>query len=371
MRVWRMRTGISITLKPPDRRRLNALARDRNAPQKHVWRAEIVLLSADGIGTNEIMRETGKSKTCVWRWQERFMQEGYDGLLRDKTRPSRIPPLGSQIVERVVTLTQTDPPAEMTHWTTALMAKVVGISASSVQRIWRAHGLQPHRVQRFKLSNDQKFIDKLRDVVGLYVDPPAHAIVLSVDETSQIQALDRTQPGLPMKKGRAGTMTHDYKRHGTTTLFAALDVLDGTVIGRNMQRHRHQEFIRFLNVIEKQVPVGKTIHAIVDNYAAHKHPNVRRWLERHPRWTFHFTPTSASWLNAVEGFFATLTKRRLKRGIFRSVADLQAAINRFLEEHNHHSKPFTWTADPDKIIAAVRRGHQVLDSIHSHVRRFK
>ena len=189
------------------------------------------------------------------------------------------------------------------------MAKAAGLSVSSVQRIWRAHGLQPHRMRQFKLSNDPRFVDKLRNVVGLYVDPPAHAIVLSVDEKSQIQALDRTQPGLPLKKGRAGTMTHDYERHGTTTLFAAMNVLDGTVIGRNMQRHRHQEFIRFLNVIEKQVPAGKTIHAIVDNYAAHKHPKVRRWLERNPRWTFHFTPTSASWLNAVEGFFATLTKR--------------------------------------------------------------
>src|SRR5271168_5254098 len=359
-----MRTGISITLKPSDRRRLAALARDRNAPHKHVWRAEIVLLSADGVGTNEIMRQTGKSKTCVWRWQERFMQAGFGGLLRDKTRPSRIPPLGSDIAERVVALTRTDPPVEATHWTASMMAKAVGISASSVQRIWHAHGLQPHRVQQFKLSNDPKFIDKLRDVVGLYVDPPAHAVVLSVDEQSQIQALERTQPGLPMKKGRAGTMTHDYKRHGTTTLFAAMNVLDGTVIGRNMQRHRHQEFIRFLDVVERQVPAGMTIHAIIDNYAAHQHPNVRRWLERNPRWTFHFTPTSASWLNAVEGFFATLTKRRLKRGVFRSVTDLQAAINRFLEEHNQRPKPFTWTADPDKIIAAVRRGHQVLDSIH-------
>jgi transposase len=244
-----MRTGISITLKPSDRRRLAALARDRNAPHKHVWRAEIVLLSANGVGTHEIMRRTGKSKTCVWRWQERFMQAGYDGLLRDKTRPSRIPPLGSDIAERVVALTRTDPPVEATHWTASMMAKAVGISASSVQRIWHAHGLQPHRVQQFKLSNDPKFIDKLRDVVGLYVDPPAHAIVLSVDEKAQIQALDRTQPGLPMKKGRAGTMTHDYKRHGTTTLFAALDVLEGKVIGRCMQRHRHQEFIRFLNAI--------------------------------------------------------------------------------------------------------------------------
>ena len=290
MRVWCMRTGISITLKPADRRRLKALARDRNAPHKHVWRAEIVLLSADAVGTNEIMRRTGKSKTCVWRWQERFMQEGYDGLLRDKTRPSRIQPLGSTITERVVMLTQTDPPAEATHWTSAMMAKVVDISASSVQRIWRAHGLQPHRVKQFKLSTDPQFVDKLRDIVGLYVDPPAHAVVLSVDEKSQIQALDRTQPGLPMKKGRAGTMTHDYKRHGTTTLFAALNVLDGTVIGRNMQRHRHQEFIRFLNTVEAQVPARKAIHAVVDNYATHKHPKVQKWLTRHPRWTFHFTP---------------------------------------------------------------------------------
>ena len=244
------------------------------------------------------------------------------------------------------------------------MAEAAGVSVSSVQRIWRAHGLQPHRIRQFKLSKDPEFVGKLRDVVGLYVDPPAHAVVLSVDEKSQIQALDRTQPGLPMKKGRAGTMTHDHKRHGTTTLFAAMNVLDGTVIGRNMQRHRHQEFIRFLNAIEREVPAGKTVHAILDNYAAHKHPVVRQWLARNPRWTFHFTPTSASWLNAVEGFFATLAKRRLKRGVFRSVADLQATINRFLDNHNAHSKPFEWVADPDKIIAAVKRGHQVLDSIH-------
>src|ERR1700747_3773983 len=280
-----MRTGISITLKPRARRRLAALARDRNAPHKHVWRAEIVLLSANGVGTHEIMRRTGKSKTCVWRWQERFMQAGYDGLLRDKTRPSRIPPLGSDIAERVVALTRTDPPVEATHWTASIMAKAIGISASSVQRIWSAHGLQPHRVQQFKLSNDPKFIDKLRDVVGLYVDPPAHAIVLSVDEKAQIQALDRTQPGLPMKKGRAGTRPPAYKRHGTTTLFAALNVLDGTVIGRNMQRHRHQEFIRFLNTAEAQVPVRMAIHAVVDNYATHIWPGLPagRFTSRLPR----------------------------------------------------------------------------------------
>jgi transposase len=359
-----MRTGISITLKSTDRRRLKALTRDRNAPQKHVWRAEIVLLSANGAGTNEIMRRTGKSKTCVWRWQERFMQEGCGGLLRDKTRPSRIPRLGSDVAGRVVALTQASPPAEATHWTSAMMAKAVGISPSSVQRIWHLHGLQPHRVKQFKLSTDPRFVDKLRDIVGLYVDPPAHAVVLSVDEKSQIQALDRTQPGLPIKPGRAGTMTHDYKRHGTTTLFAALNVLDGTVIGRNMQRHRHQEFIRFLNTVEAQVPTRKAIHAIVDNYATHKHPKVRQWLDRHPRWTFHFTPTSASWLNAVEGFFAKLSRRRLKRGVFRSLNDLQAAINRFVVETNNDPKPFVWTADPKKIIAAVRRGYQVLDSIH-------
>ncbi len=364
MRVLGMRNGISIDVSPLDRRRLEALIRDGNAAQKHVWRAEIVALTAAGVGTNEIMRRTGKSKTCVWRWQERFMQEGFEGLLRDKTRPSRIAPLGEAVAERVVALTLADPPGETTHWTGEAMAQAAGISVSSVQRIWRAHGLQPHRWRQFKLSNDPAFAAKLRDVVALYVDPPAHAIVLSLDEKSQIQALDRTQPGLPMKKGRLGTMTHDYKRHGTTTLFAALNVLDGTVIGRNMQRHRHQEFIAFLNAVERQVPPGKTVHAILDNYATHKHPKVRQWLDRNARWTFHFTPTSASWLNAVEGFFAKLSKRRLKRGVFRSVADLQAAINRFLAEHNTRPKPFSWTADPDKIIAAVKRGHQMLDSIH-------
>lgn len=359
-----MRSGISISLSPSDRDRLDQIMKDRNAARKHAWRAEIVQLTSDGVGTNEIMRRTGTSKTCVWRWQERFMQEGVEGLLRDKTRPSRIRPLAATVIERVVARTLEDPPGETTHWTALMMATEVGISVSSVQRIWRAHGLQPHRVRQFKLSNDPKFVEKLRDVVGLYVSPPAHAIVLSFDEKSQIQALDRSQPGLPLKKGRAGTMTHDYKRNGTTTLFAALNVLDGTVIGRNMQRHRHQEFIRFLNLIEAQVPSGKAIHVILDNYAAHKHPKVREWLGRHPRFTFHFTPTSCSWLNAVEGFFAKLTNRRLKRGVFHSLVDLQAAINRFLAEHNESSKPFVWTADPDEIIAAVRRGHQVLDSHH-------
>ena len=228
----------------------------------------------------------------------------------------------------------------------------------------RYNRLKPHQVRTFKLSKDPQFAAKLRAIVGLYIDPPAHAVVLSVDEKPQIQALDRTQPGLPLKPGRCGSMTHDYERNGTTTLFAALNVLDGRVVGRCMQRHRHQEFIRFLNAIEAAVPAGKLIHAIVDNYATHKHPKVRAWLARHPRWTFHFTPTSASWLNAVEGFFAQLTRRRLKRGVFGSLVELQAAINRYLAETNDSPKPFVWTADPDHIIEKVRRGHQALDQIH-------
>jgi transposase len=359
-----MRAGIIVKVTPEDRRRLEAILLDRSAPQKHVWRANIILATADGCGTGEVMRRSGKSKPVVWRWQERFMQEGVAGLLRDKTRLPGKKPLAAETVQRVVDLALGAPPGETTHWTGRMLAKAAGISLRSVQRILDAHQLAPHRIRTFKLSKDPKFADKLKDIVGLYVDPPAHAVVLSVDEKSQIQALDRTQPGLPMKKGRAGTMTHDYKRNGTTTLFAALNVLDGTVIGRNMQRHRHQEFIRFLNAIEAQVPAGKLIHAIVDNYATHKHPQVRAWLANHPRWTFHFTPTSASWLNAVEGFFAKLTRRRLKRGVFRSVVDLQGAINRFVEETNADPKPFIWTADPNRVLAAVKRGKQTLESLH-------
>jgi transposase len=359
-----MRKGVTVEVSGADRMRLEAIVADRNSRQKHVWRARIVLMTTDGVGTNAIKQQTGKSKVTVWRWQERFMAQGVDGLLHDKTRPARVAALPEAVRERTVALTLSEPPGETTHWTATMMAQAVGISVSSVQRIWRAHGLQPHRVRQFKLSRDRQFVEKLRDIVGLYVDPPAHAVVLSVDEKSQIQALDRTQPGLPMKKGRCATMTHDYKRYGTTTLFAALNVLEGRIIGRCMQRHRHQEFIRFLNTIEADIPAGKIIHVVLDNYATHKHPKVRAWLGRHPRFVFHFTPTSASWLNAVEGLFAKLTRHRLKRGVFRSIVDLQAAINRFLRETNDHPKAFVWTADPDKIIAAVRRGYQTLDSIH-------
>ena len=343
-----------------DRRRLEAIVSDRSAPQKHVWRAQIILATAEGCGTTEIMRRSGKAKPVVWTWQARFMAEGVDGLLRDKTRKPGKAPLPAVTVKRVIDLVSGPPPGEVTHWTGRMLARQTGISLRSVQRILEAHQLTPHRIRTFKLSNDPQFAAKLRDVVGLYIDPPAHAVVLSVDEKSQIQALDRTQP----KPGRAGTMTHDYKRHGTTTLFAALNVLEGTVIGSNMKRHRHQEFIRFLDDIDAQVPKRMAIHAIVDNYATQKHPKVRRWLAMHPRWTFHFTPTSASWLNAVEGFFAKLTNRRLKRGVFRSVAELEAAIDRFLAETNANPTPFVWTARPNRILAAVKRGKEKLESIH-------
>lgn len=360
-----MRTVISFTVTPEDLQRLEAIVSHRASPQKHVWRARIVLLSADEFGTSSIMRETGKSKTCVWRWQERFMMEGVDGLLREKTRPPGTPKTPDDKVAEVIRLTQEAPPHAATHWTLRVMAKRVGLAASTVRIIWKAHGLSPHRWRQFKLSNDPEFAKKLTDVVGLYVSPPAHAVVLSVDEKSQIQALDRTQPGLPMKKGRARTMTHDYKRNGTTTLFAAFNVLTGEVISQNMQRHRHEEFIKFLNQIEREVPKGKAIHVILDNYCTHKHKKVQAWLAKHPRWTFHFIPTSSSWLNAVEGFFAKLTRRRLRHGVFRSLDDLKTAIDRFVSEHNEfEAKPFVWRAEPEQIIAARNRGFQMLDSIH-------
>jgi transposase len=359
-----MRAGIIVEVTPEDRNRLDRIVGDRNSPQKHAARARVILATGEGCGTAEIMRRSGLSKPVVWRWQERFMREGVDGLLRDKTRPPGKAPMAAEVVKRIVDMTLGEPPGETTHWTGRAMAEAARVSLRSVQRIWAAHGLAPHRIRTFKLSKDKRFVEKFTDIVGLYVDPPEHAVVLAVDEKSQIQALDRTQPGLPMKKGRAGTMTHDYKRHGTTTLFAALDVLEGKVIGRCMQRHRHQEFIRFLNATERQIPAGKVVHVILDNYATHKHPKVMQWLDRHPRFTFHFTPTSCSWINAVEGFFAILTKRRLKRGVFNSITELQAAINRFLDDHNDKPKPFVWKADPARVLAAIQRGKQALESIH-------
>jgi transposase len=338
-----------------DRARLEAIVADRNRAQKHVARARIILASAARLAVAEVARRAGVGRPAVWRWQRRFAATGVDGLLHDATRKPGKAPLGDALVHRVVALTCAEPPGEATHWTGRAMAETAGISLRSVQRIWAAHDLQPHRIRTFKRSNDPDFAVKLADIVGLYMAPPKHAIVLSVDEKSQIQALDRTQPGLPLKPGKAGTMTHDYKRHGTTTLFAALNVLEGSVISRCMQRHRHQEFLRFLNAIERAVPVGKVVHAILDNYGSHKHPKVLKWLTRHPRWVFHFTPTSGSWLNAVETFFSALTRRRIRRGSFHSIVDLQAAINRYIAEHNQNPKPFTWTKPADPILAKVNR----------------
>jgi transposase len=332
-----------------DRARLEAIVADRNRSQKHVARARLVLLSAERLNVAMVARRVGISRPAVWRWQQRFAETGVDGLVRDKGRKPGKTPLARSTVHQVVTLTCSEPEGEATHWTGRMMAKAVGLSLRSVQRIWQAHKLQPHRIRTFKRSRDPDFLAKLDAIVGLYITPPRHAVVLSVDEKSQIQALDRTQPGLPMKEGQPATMTHDYQRNGTTTLFAALNVLDGTVLGRCMQRHRHQEFIRFLNTVEAAVPAGKLIHVILDNYATHKHPKVLAWLERHPRWTFHFTPTSASWLNAVETFFSALTRRRPRRGVFGSIVELQAAINRYIAEHNHDPKPFTWTKTADQI----------------------
>jgi transposase len=350
-----MAQTVCVILSASDRKRLEAITSDRRRQRKHVDRARVVLASIGGRPVQHVAETIGVSRPMVWRWQQRFAEAGVDGLLRDKTRKPGKAPIPAETVARVVALTCGAPPGEATHWTGRAMAKAAGISLRSVQRIWEAHQLKPYRVRTFKRSRDPRFAEKLADVVGLYVDPPAHAVVLSIDEKSQIQALDRTQPGLPLKPGRCATMTHDYKRHGTTTLFAALNVLDGTVIGRCMQRHRHEEFIRFLNAVERAVPAGKLIEAVVDNYATHKHPKVRAWLARHPRWTFHFTPTSGSWVNAVETFFSALTRKRIRRSSFHSIVDLQATINRYLAEHNAEPKPFVWTASAASILAKLDR----------------
>ena len=323
-----------IGISAADRERLERFVRDRNTPQKVVWRARIVLLASDGLTAEGIAAAVEKSLLTVCRWRRRFVAKGMDGLLKDATRPSRVKPLAPEKIKQVVHMTLHAKPPNATHWSLRSMAAAAGLSYSSVQRIWRAHGLKPHLVETFKVSRDKNFAAKVEDVVGLYFDPPDRALVFCVDEKSQIQALDRTQPGLPMKKGRAGTMTHDYKRNGTTTLFAALNMLDGKVIGTCMPRHRHREFLRFLRLIDQQTPAGLDLHLIVDNYATHKTPAVKRWLKAHPRFHLHFTPTSASWLNMVERFFAEITRKRIRRGAFKSVAELKSAIMEYLENHN-------------------------------------
>ncbi len=305
---------------------MERLVRDRNTPQKVVWRARIVLLASDGLTAEGIAAAVDKSLLTVRRWRRRYMAKGMDGLLKDATRPSRVKPLTPEKIKQVVHMTLHAKPPNATHWSLRSMASAAGVSYSSVQRIWRAHGLKPHPA-------------KVEDVVGLYLDPPDRALVFCVDEKSQIQALDRTQPGLPMKKGRAGTMTHDYKRNGTTTLFAALNMLDGKVIGTCMPRHRHREFLRFLRLIDQQTPAGLDLHLIVDNYATHKTPAVKRWLKAHPRFHLHFTPTSASWLNMVERFFAEITRKRIRRGAFKSVAELKSARGAQKRHHGIPGKP--------------------------------
>jgi transposase len=354
---------ICLYVSAANRAELEAIIADRNSSSKLVWRARIVLATADGLGTLAIMRRTGKSKPCVWRWQERYMEDGIEGLKRDKTRPSRKPPLSPETKVAVLKKTTTETPAGATHWSARDLAKVVGLSHTSVQRIWAEAGLKPHLVRSFKLSNDPKFEDKVTDIVGLYLSPPDKAIVLCVDEKSQIQALDRTQPGLPLKKGRASTMTHDYKRNGTTTLFAALDVKTGQVIGECLPKHRAKEFIRFLKTIDRTIAKGLDLHLICDNYATHKTPAVKAWLARHPRFKLHFTPTSASWLNLVERLFAEITRQRIRRGVFKSVDALKAAITGWIDCRNAEPKPFKWTKTADTIIAKNRRGRAVLDAV--------
>ena len=364
-----MAQTVSLLLSSADRAGLHGIIEDRGRPVNHVQRARIVLLSGDRLPVLEIARRVNIGRPMVWRWQQRYAEEGLDGLLRDKTRPPGIPPVPQAKVHAVVERTLREPPGAVTHWTGRAMAKAVSLSLRTIQRIWAAHKLQPHRIRTFKRSSDPAFAARLDDVIGLYVNPPGHAMVVSIDEKSQIQALDRTQPGLPLKRGKCATMTHDYKRNGTTTLFAVLNVLEGKVIPgssprtRCVPRHRHQEFIGFIATVERSVPAGKVIHAILDNYAAHKHPNVLAWLADHPRWTFHFTPTSCSWLNAVKGFFSKLTRQNLRRGVFRSVDDLKTAISRYIAATNRDPRPFVWTATAKAISTKLALNHPS-ESVH-------
>jgi transposase len=329
-----MRTSKRLFMADSDRNTLETIARNGNTPQKLALRARIAVLSAGGTATSEIVRQLGTSTPTITRWRERYETSGISGLLRDRSRPGRKKRIRGDRVREVVEKTLQEKPVGATHWSTRSMAGAVGLSPASVQRIWKDHGLKPHLIRTFKLSRDPRFVDKLQDVVGLYLNPPEHALVLSVDEKSQIQALDRTQPGLPMKRGRAGTVTHDYKRNGTTTLFAAFNTMDGKVIGQCLPRHRHQEFLRFLRTINRQTPKGLNLHLILDNYATHSHPAVKAWLAGHPRFFFHFVPTSSSWLNMVERWLSQITQKRIRRGAFPSVADLISAINEYIEFTN-------------------------------------
>jgi transposase len=355
-----MRIAPQVVLTSEQRAKLEAYARGRTTPARLVLRAKIVLRAAESKQNLEIARLLSVVPRTAARWRLRFLRDGIAGLEHDASRPGRPRSITPATVHLVVAKTTQEKPLHATHWSTRTMAAEAGISEASVRRIWRSHGLKPHRVETFKLSNDPRFVEKLEDIVGLYMNPPEHALVLSLDEKSQIQALDRTQPGLPLKKGRAQTMTHDYKRNGTTTLFAALNTLDGTVMATCMERHRHQEWLKFLRWIDRQTPADKQLHLIVDNYATHKHPAVQRWAARHSRFHFHFTPTSSSWLNMVDRFFRDLTERQLRRGVFTSVLDLRTAILAYIEEHNRNPKPFIWTAKATDILEKVKRARATL-----------
>jgi transposase len=360
-----MKTAPSITLSSAERCTLEAWERGRRTPARLVLRARIVLASAAGMMNKDIAAQLGTSKKTVSLWRARFAESRLTGIETDAPRPGRNCSIPRAKIEAILRKTTQEKPAGATHWSTRTMAQAMGVSRATINRVWQAHGLKPHLSKTFKVSNDPRFAEKLRDVVGLYLDPPAHALVLSCDETSQIQALDRTQKGLPLVKGRCGTMTHDYKRHGTTTLFAAVNVAEGKVIGTCQPKHRHQEWIKFLKLIDAQTPSRLDLHLIVDNYATHKHPKVLAWLKRHPRFHVHFIPTSSSWLNLVERWFREITDKRIRRGTFRSVPQLITAIEEFIAQHNHHAKPFVWTAKAEAILAKIARARVTLDKTPS------
>lgn len=354
-----MRVAPAVVLSVEQREKLERLSRGRRVAARVVERAKIVLLAADGKQNREIAETCGVTRRTAGLWRHRFVEQGVLGIEKDAPRPGHSS-IGEEMTREIVRKTTQETPVAATHWSTRSLAKAMGLSASTIRRVWKKHGLKPHLTRGFKLSRDPKFAEKLEDVIGLYLNPPEHALVFSVDEKSQIQALDRTQPGLPLVPGRCGTITHDDKRHGTTTLFTALNTLDGTVLGTCMPRHRHQEWIKFLRLIDRETPKNKKIHLIADNYATHKHSKVQAWLKRHPRFTVHFTPTSASWLNMVERFFRDLTENRLRQGIFRSVEELIAAIEAYLAHHNENPKPFIWTKKAGDILEKVTRARQSL-----------
>jgi len=355
-----MRVAQEISMDQQSRQQLERQARGRSVAVRVAVRSRIVLLAAEGMQNKQIAEQLDISTRMVALWRSRFVQAGVPGLLKDAPRAGRRPSISAALIDTVIAKTTRTNPANATHWSTRTMARETGISEASVRRIWRTHGLKPHRVETFKISNDPNFAEKLEAIVGLYLNPPEHALVLSVDEKSQIQALDRTQPGLPMKKGRGQTMTHDYKRNGTTTLFAALNTATGEVYGLCQQRHRHLEWLKFLRLIDQTVPSAKQIHIICDNYATHKHPAVQRWLGKHRRFHLHFTPTSASWLNMVERFFRDLTVNRIRRGIFRDLEQLILAIGDYIDRHNENPKPFIWTAKANDILQKVTRAQASL-----------